>query len=128
MFKGGIKLKDELITIGIFILLVCLFGWNSYGVNTKSQKVTGIVAQYESKENITDEDCLYLRKKWEEERRLLLYFTPHENIKQIDECVHFFCEYTLEGEKDTARYFIKKARALLGELARREKISLDNIF
>ncbi len=128
MCKGGLKLKDELITIGIFVLLVCLFSLNSYGVKSKSQKITGIVAKYESKENITGEDCLYLKKKWEEERKILLYFTPHENIKQIDECVHFFCEYTLEGKKDTARYFIKKARTLLGELARREKISLDNIF
>ena len=121
-------MKDEFITVGIFLLLLCLFVWNFSAVNRKTQNITRIIDNLESLESPSEEDAANLKEEWEKEKKILLYFSLHQNLKQIDECIMFFCRYTEERNTDAAMHFLKKARSILGELADREKISLDNIF
>ena len=121
-------MKDEFITVGIFLLLLCLFVWNFSSVKGKTQNITRIIDSLEALESVSEKDCTKLKEEWDREKKILLYFSPHQNIKQIDECIMFFCRYTHEKNIPWAMHYLKKARSLLRELADREKISLDNIF
>ena len=123
-------MKDEIITIVIFILLITLFVYNSVTIDRCSDM---LIKEIETaKENAYNDDASKyfeaVYKRWGKEKKKLFYISAHNTIWQIDENIIMGCEYVLSGDKERAIYNFKKAGLLLEDLNEKEKIRLDNIF
>ncbi len=124
-------MKDELVVALIFVLLLGLFFFNSYAMESKTEKISVMIDKTETKienNSLSYKDAQKLKKEWEKEKKILLFFLSHGTIEEIDECMELFLEYSKEKSYEEARHNLKKARHYLKDLARREKIRLDNIF
>lgn len=123
-------MKDEIVTIIIFCLLVTLFVLGNIAVKSRSEN---LIESIKKAEEHTDEDNApkYYEKtldSWKEKKKILFYICSHTIIMQIDENILMGYDYIRIGDKERALYSFKKAALLLEDLYEREKIRLDNIF
>ncbi len=131
--KKVIVMKDEILTVVIFILLCALFTVNSRVIHTASQNLTKDIDEtaevlekedYKSKE----ESFKKLSETWDDEQKKLFYLCHHSVVAQIDENINLSRQYAKDGNEQLSLILLKKARILLEDLSEREKFRLDNIF
>lgn len=124
-------MKDEIVAIVILCVLVGVFIFNSHMVETKTEKLLSALGEIEDDVKggkYSKKDVATFEKLWNREKKELLYFYPHGNIRQIDECVRFMRDYAGTEKPDRVMYYLRKARHHIHDIAEREKIRLDNIF
>ena len=126
-------MKDEIMTIIIFILLCTLFAVNTHAIKTASKNLkdgiddTVKVLEEDNPEK-KEKSFEKLSKTWDNEQKKLFYLCHHSVVAQIDENINLSRQYAQRDEDSLALILLKKARIMLEDLAEREKFRLDNIF
>jgi len=121
-------MKNEIIACILLVIMLGFFAYSSCALNDKTEKITKLIDRLDNRGKVTSEDIEKIQKVWEKEKKLLMYYTAHGMILSIDEYVEMSAEYLEAGKEDAALHNLKKARHCLKDLAKREKIRLDNIF
>ena len=116
-------MKDEIVCIVIFFILIGFFVTNNYVIDTHTQN---IIKAIDDAQNF--EDCKSIIKEWNGKKKHLFYTCSHTLLMQIDENLTFALDYMEEDDIARARHSLKKAKIILRDLSEREKIKLDNIF
>jgi len=122
-------MRDTVVAGIILVLLVSLFFWNSYVMETKTRLIMSHVTKLvDNPQTINLETAGKLKKKWNKEKKILFYLAEHGTVKDIDKCMDMFYERVKENNREYAIHCLKEARHHLKDLSEREKIRLDNIF
>lgn len=124
-------MRDEIVAAIIFVLLICLFTFNSYIVHNRCN---GLIEEIEDTEKLLKKegdsgevmDDVY--EKWNSQKKALFYLCGHSLIMEIDENIILGREYAKENDTPRAVRCLRRARIILEDLSDREKIKLDNIF
>lgn len=123
-------MRDEIVTIIIFCLLITLFVFGSIAVKSRTEQLIDIIDKAQKHIDGTEAEEYYKKvlEEWNEKKKILFYICSHTIIMQTDENIIMGYDYIRLGDKERALYNLKKASLLLEELYEREKIRLDNIF
>ncbi len=123
-------MRDEIVTIIIFCLLVTLFVFGNHSVKSRTEDLIDSIKKAEAHTDGEDAKKYYAEtlNEWKEKKKILFYICSHTIIMQVDENILMGYDYIRMGDKERALYSFKKAALLLEDLYEREKIRLDNIF
>ena len=116
-------MRDEIVCIIIFLLLIGLFTLNSHIVETHTQNVMQEIEKVKTVDDFKD-----VLDIWNKEKKPLFYMCSHSLLMQVDENLVLAYDHIREDDEKRARHSLKKAKILLEDLSEREKIKLDNIF
>ncbi len=81
---------------------------------------------YENKEST--EPLSSLKKNWDKAQPMLMFFTNHETINDIDITINRLLEYNKNGQEDEINTEIAELKARLNHLKNSESFSFETIF
>lgn len=69
-----------------------------------------------------------LKKDWDEAQPMLMFFTNHQTVNEIDITVNRLLKYQENGQKDDINTEIAELKARLNHLKNSESFSFETIF
>jgi hypothetical protein len=81
---------------------------------------------YQTKES--REPLASLKKDWDKAQPILMFFTNHQSVNDIDITVNRILQYEKNGQKDEINTEIAELKARLNHLKNSESFSFETIF
>ncbi len=81
---------------------------------------------YQNKESI--EPLYTLKKDWDKAQPMLMFFTNHQTVNDIDITINRLLKYEENGQKDEVNTQIAELKARLNHLKNSESFSFETIF
>lgn len=123
--------KSIIYTIAAIALCAGLFVFCEIYVNSQFDDFEGAVQTlYEKTENKTAnrEDGYAVKSMWEDKKRKLQVFLPHNDISYVDYWLSEACGLIYSGEYDEALSKVEVLREIAGNLPKAYGVSWENVF